>query len=290
MESTIIKKVKDIVLKALEKFWTTLQTKVVQKTDIVNNLNSTSTNVPLSAKQGNVLKGFIDECAKQDIVGATKNAIGMTNISYTLPSSDGNLMETNGAESLKVALEDFSVEMSNAVINLSKKNIGDAFSSEKTYAVGEYAIYGNELYKFTAEKVAGEWDPDVVMAVKVADELNSLNGNLTASGIVLWENPDPTASFAAQNITLSSDSYSTYEVFYTSRDSNGMMSQKSMKNYGVTLIDVLPSGSGSAVFRRVIKTESNTVFSVAACTYSTGSAAQSTVNQYLIPVKIIGYK
>lgn len=56
--------------------------------------------------------------------------------------------------------------------------ISDAFSEEKAYAVGDYAIYENVLYKFTAAKTAGAWDATKVQAVTVAGELNSLNGNL----------------------------------------------------------------------------------------------------------------
>ena len=122
MESTTIKKVKDIVINALNKFWITLQTKIVQKTDIVNSLTNLSTKAPLSAKQGCVLKGLVDEC---------------------------------------------------------KKNIGDVFSEESTYSIGDYVIYENTLYKFTADKDAGAWDGTKANAVKVADELSSLNGNMT---------------------------------------------------------------------------------------------------------------
>lgn len=121
MESTTIKKVKDIVINALNKFWITLQTKIVQKTDIVNSLTNLSTKAPLSAKQGYVLKGLVDEC---------------------------------------------------------KKNIGDVFSEESTYSIGDYVIYENTLYKFTADKATGAWDGTKANAVKVADELSSLNGNL----------------------------------------------------------------------------------------------------------------
>lgn len=122
MESTTIKKVKDIVINALNKFWITLQTKIVQKTDIVNSLTNLSTKAPLSAKQGYVLKGLVDEC---------------------------------------------------------KKNIGDVFSEESTYSIGDYVIYENTLYKFTADKDAGAWDGTKANAVKVADEISSLNGNMT---------------------------------------------------------------------------------------------------------------
>lgn len=54
-------------------------------------------------------------------------------------------------------------------------NIGDKFSETKTYAVGDYCIYEDVLYKFTAAKDAGEWDLTTVASTKVTTELNSLN-------------------------------------------------------------------------------------------------------------------
>lgn len=64
-----------------------------------------------------------------------------------------------------------------------QKTIGDAFSEGNTYEIGEYAIYENTLYRFTAAKTAGAWDPDKVQAVTVAEEIRQLNGNMmTVSG------------------------------------------------------------------------------------------------------------
>ncbi len=57
-------------------------------------------------------------------------------------------------------------------------SMGDAFSEGRAYAAGDYAIYKNVLYKFTAAKTAGAWDAAKVRAVTVAEEMCSLNGNL----------------------------------------------------------------------------------------------------------------
>ncbi len=59
-------------------------------------------------------------------------------------------------------------------------SMGDAFSEEKSYAVGDYAIYKDVLYKFTAAKTAGSWDAAKVQAVTVVGEVCSLNENITA--------------------------------------------------------------------------------------------------------------
>ena len=67
-----------------------------------------------------------------------------------------------------------------AAVNGLTDSVSDAFSEEKNYAVGDYAIYENTLYRFTAEKTAGAWDPTAAEAVTVAGELDKLNGNMTA--------------------------------------------------------------------------------------------------------------
>lgn len=55
-----MKKVKEVVLPALEKYWNVLKTKTVLKTDVVNNLTSTTVDAPLSANQGKILKDAIN--------------------------------------------------------------------------------------------------------------------------------------------------------------------------------------------------------------------------------------
>lgn len=65
-----------------------------------------------------------------------------------------------------------------AAVNGLTDSVSDAFSEEKNYEVGDYAIYENILYRFTAEKTAGAWNPAAAEAVTVAGELDKLNGNL----------------------------------------------------------------------------------------------------------------
>ena len=66
-----------------------------------------------------------------------------------------------------------------AAVNGLTDSVSDAFSEEKTYAVGDYAIYENTLYRFIAAKTAGAWNPAAAEAVTVAGEICKLNGNLT---------------------------------------------------------------------------------------------------------------
>jgi|LSQX01.3.fsa_nt_gb hypothetical protein len=56
----------------------------------------------------------------------------------------------------------------------AKGIITDTFDETRTYAVGDYAIYENVLYKCVeAIEEAGEWDADKWAATNIAEEFNS---------------------------------------------------------------------------------------------------------------------
>lgn len=63
-------------------------------------------------------------------------------------------------------------------INLVKKQIGssddDAFSEEVAYALNNFCVYENSLYKFIENKDPGPWNPDVVRRTSVSTELNDI--------------------------------------------------------------------------------------------------------------------
>ena len=56
--------------------------------------------------------------------------------------------------------------------------IGDVFSTTKSYSTGDYCIYNNVLYLFTADKSAGTWDASKVAATLVGTELSKVNSSL----------------------------------------------------------------------------------------------------------------
>lgn len=88
-----------------------------------------------------------------------------------------------------------------AAVNGLTDSVSDAFSEEKTYAVGDYAIYENTLYRFIAAKTAGAWNPAAAEAVTVAGEICKLNGNLM-SGMVISRTLTTKYSAAANNGTF----------------------------------------------------------------------------------------
>ena len=64
--------------------------------------------------------------------------------------------------------------------------IGDAFSTTKAYSTGDYCIYNDVLYKFTADKDAGPWDASKVTSTLVATELSSLSSSLNSKATYIY--------------------------------------------------------------------------------------------------------
>lgn len=61
---------------------------------------------------------------------------------------------------------------------LEKAVVSDSYSSSSTYAVGDYCIYGNTLYKCTTAITTAEaWNSAHWTAVTVADEINELTND-----------------------------------------------------------------------------------------------------------------
>lgn len=75
-------------------------------------------------------------------------------------------------------------------------NFGTAFSTTKAYAVGDYVIYGNKLYKFTTAHPAGDWNASHVTETTVAAELATQNKNFAELSENLLGYPD------YENVTL----------------------------------------------------------------------------------------
>ena len=96
------------------------------------------------------------------------------------------------------------------------------------------------------------------------------------AGKVLWTNPNPTGDFPSQTITLNSDDFDVYEVFYyVSTENLQVLSCKSIKGHGTRLM--IPSTNME--FRRM-NAINDTTYS-----FETPSNVK-----FGVPIKIIGYK
>ncbi len=110
-----------------------------------------------------------------------KNAVFSGKRKYHLiENEDGTVSLLDATQYLQTG-DRFGAKDVNAIgtaVNGLADSISDAFSEERAYAVGEYAIYENILYEFTAAKAAGPWEPDAATPTTIAEVVRELNGNM----------------------------------------------------------------------------------------------------------------
>lgn len=107
--------------------------------------------------------------------------------------------------------------------------------------------------------------------------IETINASINnIKGTVLWTNPSPTSTFAEQTITLSSNDFDIYEIFYYVATSNEqIMTTKSLKGHGTRI--VIPTGNF----------EYRTVVSNSDTSYTINSISN---NENGVPIYVIGYK
>lgn len=66
----------------------------------------------------------------------------------------------------------------NATVNQAYDDIGDEFNPEVDYAVGDYTIHNNKVWKFTTAHPAGAWDESHVKATKILSEARELTEDM----------------------------------------------------------------------------------------------------------------
>lgn len=113
---------------------------------------------------------------------------------------------------------------------------------------------------------------------------NYVNNGL---GKILWTNPNPTSSFAEQNITLSSSDYDMYEVVFhgSQTGANTFNTGKIPKGMNAFLQQTYSTSGAINVRSRTINYVNDTTFLVIG-----GLINGSTDNTQCIPVYVIGYK
>lgn len=114
----------------------------------------------------------------------------------------------------------------------------------------------------------------------VNEGLRTVNDGLgNIKGKILWTNPNPTAGFPAQTITLNSDDYDTYKVYYYISSSNlQVLTSESIKGHGTRLM--IPS---ITMEHRPVNASDNTHLNVG-LPINTGQPVNG------IPIYVVGYK
>lgn len=87
----------------------------------------------------------------------------------------------------------------NAAVNQAYDDMGDEFNPEVDYAVGDYTIRNNKVWKFTTAHPAGAWDKSHVKATKILSEARELTEKIIAETVdfgVVQINSGSTAGLA----------------------------------------------------------------------------------------------
>lgn len=122
--------------------------------------------------------------AQVSVSGTAENPV----IHLTIPRGDVGAIENltingktpDGSETVTLEMSDIP-GLSDA-ISAHEASIGDAWTSGTTYAVGDYAIYGNRLYKCKTEHTAGdEFGADYWDTVSVSSEVKGISAEINAN-------------------------------------------------------------------------------------------------------------
>lgn len=107
--------------------------------------------------------------------------------------------------------------------------------SKKTYAVGDYCIYGNALYKCnTAISSAEEWTAGHWTKTTIANELKSIVGSVATVNNAITELNGKTEKIHAEKIIITADSTNVTDVI------NAIYSQMAISNYATgCLVNVM---------------------------------------------------
>lgn len=118
------------------------------------------------------------------------------------------------------------------------------------------------------------------------------NPKLTGK-IILWENPNPSSNFSAQNITLSSDDYDILEIFYSNAPGTNYIYSSRIYKGKSTFLTVNHIGGGNTVYHRwrTFNYSDDTTYSISTGTQQgTNSSSSDSSISYIIPLYVIGYK
>lgn len=188
--------------------------------------------------------GDTGETGPQGPTGATGNGIssitktgtvGLVD-TYTIAFTNGTsttFTVTNGEDgSSNIQWGDITgsianqTDLSNALAakanNSNVATIEAGTTATQTYSAGDNVLVGGQLYKVTDDIAVGETftSGTNVEATTVGDQLSALNNGLIHFDL-LWENPNPTASFSAQTISLDLSTYDFVMVSGAVPDYNG---------------------------------------------------------------------
>lgn len=123
----------------------------------------------------------VETLASEAAASATAAATSATEAATSATSaatSEANAAtsEANAATSASEAEASATSAAASAALSGTATNIADGYDTTATYAVGDYVLYGDVLYRcITAWETAGEFDSDYWMQVTAGEELTRLS-------------------------------------------------------------------------------------------------------------------
>lgn len=181
----------------------------------------------------------------------------------------------------------------NMVMNDKVSSITYTTSANGNYLVVNY---------FTTSETGTEQDMLNSISIEVVPSINVLENNIYKEiyrkPIILWTNPNPTSSFAAQNITLSTSDYDMYEVIFkqnVTQTNSQSLTLRALKNYNVYASFVININAGqnqNTGFRvRTVNYTNETTLAVQdGLQKNETTGVPATNNDILVPMYVIGYK
>ena len=159
-------------------------------------------------------------------------------------------------------------------------------TASRSYLVGDYLMLQGEFYKVISAISIGDTLTvgTNIQNTNVGDEITDIK---TFNFITkLWENPEPTQSYGASTINLSSSDYDMLLIIFNAYASQGQYDSTIVnKGNNIRLISASYTGTTSQTFLRNISRVSDTNFTVAGA-YINGTQN----NNALIPYQIYGIK
>lgn len=105
----------------------------------------------------------------------------------------------------------------NAAVNQAYDDMGDEFNPKVDYAVGDYTIRNNKVWKFTTAHPAGAWDESHVKATKILSEARELTEKLVVKyGTFTSSNNSIVQLQGAPNVVKYGNLVNVYFIVYLS--------------------------------------------------------------------------
>ena len=132
----------------------------------------------------------------------------------------------------------------NATVNQAYDDIGDEFNPEVDYAVGDYTIHNNKVWKFTTAHPAGAWDESHVKATKILSEARELTEKIEEKPIIFSEFPGISANLS-QNFVVKNKRVTGSATFTTASTNGWRYTFMTINNTDLVLDGFLVSPSGT---------------------------------------------